>query len=258
MTKRVFAIAAHPDDIEFMMAGTLILLKHAGYEIHYMNVSSGNCGSVIHTTEEIIKIRRDESINASAFIGAIYHESLTNDLEIFYEKTLLMKLGAIIREVAPDIILLQSPNDYMEDHQNTARLAVTAAFARGMKNYITDPLTEPIEKEVTIYHAQPFGNRDGMGQIVLPDIFVNISEVMELKRQMLSLHQSQKQFLDKTQGLGSYIIEMENICRETGSLSGCYEYAEGWRRHYHLGFCQKDSNPLTDSLSANTSHKKSM
>ena len=46
MTKRAMAIAAHPDDIEFMMAGTLILLKESGYEIHYMTLSDGNCGSM--------------------------------------------------------------------------------------------------------------------------------------------------------------------------------------------------------------------
>ena len=40
------AIAAHPDDIEFCMAGTLLLLKRAGWEIQYLNVSRGNLGSV--------------------------------------------------------------------------------------------------------------------------------------------------------------------------------------------------------------------
>ena len=32
MSKRAIAIASHPDDIDFMMAGTLILLKQAGYK----------------------------------------------------------------------------------------------------------------------------------------------------------------------------------------------------------------------------------
>jgi LmbE family N-acetylglucosaminyl deacetylase len=35
--KAAIAIAAHPDDIEFVMAGTLVLLKRAGYETHYFN-----------------------------------------------------------------------------------------------------------------------------------------------------------------------------------------------------------------------------
>ena len=41
------AIAAHPDDIEFVMAGTLLQLREAGWEIHYFNLSSGNMGSTV-------------------------------------------------------------------------------------------------------------------------------------------------------------------------------------------------------------------
>ena len=46
LTERVegVATAAHPDDIEFMMAGTLILLDE-GWDVHCMNVSTGNLGS---------------------------------------------------------------------------------------------------------------------------------------------------------------------------------------------------------------------
>ena len=35
----VFAFSRHPDDIEFMMAGTLLLLKEAGCSLHYMNLA---------------------------------------------------------------------------------------------------------------------------------------------------------------------------------------------------------------------------
>ena len=48
--KSAIAIGAHPDDIEFYMAGTLLLLQQAGYEIHYLNVASGNCGSLEHNS----------------------------------------------------------------------------------------------------------------------------------------------------------------------------------------------------------------
>ena len=44
--RRVLAIAAHPDDIEFCMAGTLLLLKRKGLKIHYLNLSTGNLGSM--------------------------------------------------------------------------------------------------------------------------------------------------------------------------------------------------------------------
>ena len=43
------AIAAHPDDIEFVMAGTLLLLGSAGWDVHCLNLSAGNLGSLTTT-----------------------------------------------------------------------------------------------------------------------------------------------------------------------------------------------------------------
>ena len=60
MTERVFAIAAHPDDIEFLMAGTLILMRRAGCEVHYMCIANGSCGTAELGREDIVRIRRAE------------------------------------------------------------------------------------------------------------------------------------------------------------------------------------------------------
>jgi LmbE family N-acetylglucosaminyl deacetylase len=248
MNRRVFAVAAHPDDIEFLMAGTLILLRRAGYELHYMNIANGSCGSAQHTREEIIRIRRGEARAAAASIGAVYHESLVDDFEIFYEKPLLARMGAVVREVAPEILLVQSPSDYMEDHQNAARLAVSAAFCRSMRNFPTSPPQAPVEQEVTVYHAQPHGNRDPLRQPVQPEIYVDVSEVVGQKRAMLAYHQSQKAWLDRTQGMDSYLDAMEDFCCEVGALSGRFKYAEGWRRRLHLGFCAEGADPLSGAL----------
>ncbi|MCA9153077.1 MAG: PIG-L family deacetylase, partial [Planctomycetales bacterium] len=134
MADRVFAVAAHPDDIEFVMSGTMILLADAGYELHYMNIANGCCGSNETDAETTARIRREEACRAADSIGAAFHESITNDLEIFYDQPTLAKMTSIIRRVAPRILLVHSPQDYMEDHMNACRLAVTAAFARGMPN----------------------------------------------------------------------------------------------------------------------------
>ena len=88
-TKVAFAIAAHPDDIEFYMAGTLLLLKEQGWRIHYMTLSSGSCGSTRHNAATVRKIRRKESKAAAKLLGAEYHPSIADDLEIFYELRLL-------------------------------------------------------------------------------------------------------------------------------------------------------------------------
>lgn len=252
MTRLAFAVAAHPDDIEFVMAGTLILLRQAGYEIHYMNIANGSCGTMHHPREEIIRIRREEARAAAASIGAIYHESLVDDLEIFYERSLLARVGAVMRDVAPEILLLQSPSDYMEDHQNAVRLAVTAAFCRGMPNWRTDPPRDWVSQDVTVYHAQPHGNRDAMRKPVFPEICVDISSVFQVKWDMLACHQSQKTWLDESQGMDSYLIAMRALCEETGRMSGRLGVAEGWRRRSHFGFCAEDADPLSAALSGYT------
>lgn len=248
---KVFAIAAHPDDIEFGMSGTLMLLANAGCEIHYMNVANGSCGSAEHDTETIVAIRLQEAKNAAACIGATFYPPITSDLHIFYNEELLAKIASIIRQVAPDILLVPSPQDYMEDHSITSRLTVTAAFARGMPNFKVTPPVETIENEIAIYHAQPHGNRDGMNQWVRPSIFIDISEMMIAKRKMLAEHKSQKIWLDRSQGFDAYLDVMEQHGREVGSLSGKWKYAEGWRQHNPLGLSGMDYNPLADLLKEN-------
>lgn len=245
---KAFAIAAHPDDIEFVMAGTLMLLGAQGYELHYLNIANGCCGSMLNDRETTARIRAEEGRQAAASIGAVFHPSLVNDLEIFYEQRTLARLTAIVREVSPDIILTHAPIDYMEDHMNACRLAVSAAFCRGMPNFPTDPPTPHVAHDVTIYHAQPHGNRDPLGNPVRPGLFVDVTSIIERKAAMLACHASQKEWLDVTQGLDSYLQTMKDLSGEVGQMSGRFCYAEGWRKHLHLGFCAAEADPLRTAL----------
>ena len=252
MNQRAFAVAAHPDDIEFMMAGTLILLKQAGYEIHVMTVGNGSCGSEQHDAATIATIRRQECIDAAGQIGAVYHESLCPDLEIFYNKELLQRLASVMRDVAPTILLTHPPQDYMEDHMNTCRLALSAAFARGMPNFPVVPSRPPITTPVTVYHALPYSLRDPLNRPVYPELYVDISAVIGEKRRMLAQHRSQKDWLDASQGIDSYLSHMETMSQEVGRMSEHFEFAEGWIRHLPFGYCAEDANPLVETLTGLT------
>ncbi len=243
---RAIAIAAHPDDIEFFMSGTLMRLRDAGAEIHYMNVANGCCGSTRTDAQRTIAVRRDEGIAAADSIGAVYHESICDDLNIFYDKPTLARVASVIREVAPSIILTHSPTDYMEDHVNACRLATTAAFARGMPNFPVVPPRDAIAGYVTVYHAQPYSNRDPLRQIVVPDLFVDVTDLIDRKVEMLAHHKSQKQWLDESQGVDSYLQTLRDLDAEVGRMSGQFQFAEGWRRHLHLGFCEEAADPLRD------------
>lgn len=252
MTAKVaLAIGAHPDDIEFMMAGTLVLLKRAGYQTHYLNLASGSCGSAVHSGAKLRIIRRRESRAAANVLGAIFHDSLLDDLEIYYERSTLRRLAAVIREVNPGILLAPSPQDYMEDHTNACRLAVTAAFVRGMRNFKTEPARKPVASEVTVYHAMPHGLRDPLRQRILPGAFINTTDVQAVKSAALAEHRSQQEWLDASQTMNNYLLTMEGFARELGRRSRRFKKAEGWRRRLHYGFCASDADPLRAALGAN-------
>lgn len=242
--KTAIAIAAHPDDIEFLMSGTLMLLAEAGYEIHYWNLANGSCGTTEYDVADIVAIRRDEAMSAAQRLGAHFHESICNDLEIFYDQATLANVAAVIRDVRPQIVLTHSPVDYMEDHTNTCRLVVTAAFSRSMRNFPVEPPRDPIGGSTTIYHAQPYSHHDPLGHLVRPEQFVDVSDLMDRKVELLACHRSQKLWLDQSQGLDSYLQTLKHLDAQAGSMSGRFDFAEGWRRHWHLGFCEPGADPL--------------
>ena len=117
-----------------------------------------------------------------------------------------------------------------------------------MPNCKVDPPIDCIDNEIAVYHAQPHGNRDGMNKLITPDIFINISEVMTEKRNMLAEHKSQKEWLDRSQGFNAYLDIMKEYGQEVGKMSKHWEYAEGWRQHNPLGLCAANSDPMKEFL----------
>jgi LmbE family N-acetylglucosaminyl deacetylase len=245
------AIAAHPDDIEFYMAGTLLLLKAAGWEIHYLNLSSGNCGSLVMSAPKTRAVRRAEAKRAARILGAHWHPPMCDDLEILYDLKTLRRVAAIVRNVNPAIVLTHSPQDYMEDHMNTCRLAVTAAFSRGMPNFKTTPRKQAITCDVALYHAMPHGLCDGLRRRIVPGAFVNTTSVHATKREALAAHASQKEWLDASQGMDSYLLAVDEMSLAVGRMSRRFKHVEGWRRHLHLGFSAAGADPLATALGRN-------
>ncbi len=131
---------------------------------------------------------------------------------------------------------------------NTARIAVTAAFARSIPGYRTIPARPPMSGAVTIYHATPHGLRDGLRRVIRPDAFVDTTSVHEQKRTALACHESQRAFLAATQGMDHYVRVMDRLSLTVGRMSGRFRHAEGWRRHLHLGFSDEKADPLRMAL----------
>jgi LmbE family N-acetylglucosaminyl deacetylase len=244
----VLAISCHPDDLEFMMGGTLLLLKQAGCSIHYINVANGSAGSATLRPDQTAALRRAEGMKAAEVLGAVFHESLAEDLEVFYTQELIRRVTALVRQVKPDIVLTMSLEDYMEDHMTTGRIAVTATFLRGVANYRSIPDAPAVLEDAMLYHSTPHILTDMMRRPIVPEVYVDVGSVMAEKERALACHASQKEWLDKTQGLDSYLKTMRDLTEKVGSMSGRFRFAEGWRRHSHVGFTRQDSNPLADIL----------
>ncbi|MCA9192717.1 MAG: PIG-L family deacetylase [Planctomycetales bacterium] len=258
ISKSVLAIAAHPDDIEFVMSGTMLQLASRGWELHYFNIADGCCGSTSMNRATCRAVRLKEAQASANLMQAVFYPPICHDLEIFYNEVALAQVCQIVRNAKPSVILTHALADYMEDHQNAARLAVTGAFARSAPNFpdqsrFAQWYANPIEHEVAIYHAQPHGNRDPMGEPVEPTHFVNVTPHIGRKRELLACHASQAQWLDASQRMGSYLSAMEQLNREVGLMSQQFEYCEGWRRHYPMGFSSPDFDPLKSELSADRS-----
>lgn len=246
--KVAIAVGAHPDDVEFYMAGTLVLLRRAGFETHLWHLGSGSCGSRVHPARRLKALRAAEAREAARILGAEYHGSLADDLEILYDLRLLRRAAAVLREVNPAVLLTHSSEDYMEDHTNACRIAVTAAFALGMPNFRTSPPRRAVDADVAVYHAMPHGLRDPLRRAVAPGAWVDTTEVFDLKLAALAAHKTQQDWLEESQGMNSYLRTMEELSLELGRQSGRFRHAEGWRRRLHLGFSLEEKDPLADAL----------
>jgi LmbE family N-acetylglucosaminyl deacetylase len=242
------AIAAHPDDIEFVMAGTLLLLKEAGWDTHYLNVTNGDMGSTVMNAAQTARVRRKESQEAARLLGAKWHPSFCPDLGVFYTDENIRRVSAIVRQVKPAIVLTHALADYMEDHMAVARLAVTGTFTRGVPNYLSIPQRPPILDSCVLYHAMPHGQCTPMRVPVRPEIYVDTSSVQVKKRAALGCHASQKEWLDATQGMNSYLATMDGFSLRLGKQTRKFAHAEGWTRHLHFGFGAEEDDPLRDVL----------
>ena len=104
----ILAVAAHPDDIEFNMAGTLSLLAKAGFVPHMMNLSRSSLDSNELAEPEVAKMRRQEAERSAAVIDAIYHPPIADDLLILYDERLLRQMVAVVREIRPGWLALSA------------------------------------------------------------------------------------------------------------------------------------------------------
>ena len=244
MNKIVLSLGAHPDDAEFMCAGTLVLLREKGWQVHIATMAPGDCGTVEYGREEISRIRRAEAAKSASILDGSYHCLECGDIFISYDRPTLLKAIELVRKVRPTIVFTLSPSDYMVDHEMASRIAQTACFAGGVVN-IEIAGAELFEPVPYLYYLDPVEGKDNFGAEVKAGTIVDITGVMDTKEKMLCCHESQRNWLLKHHGIDDYVITMKKLGEQRGREINS-RFAEGFRQH--LGHAYPQDNILKAEL----------
>jgi LmbE family N-acetylglucosaminyl deacetylase len=241
MPNVILSILAHPDDAEFLCAGTLIRLKREqGFDVHIASMTAGDCGSAELASAGIARIRRGEGAAAAALIGGVYHCLDERDLLIFYGERTLEKVTRLLRLVRPDIVLTHSPSDYMLDHEVTSTIVRAAAFGAPIPNFLAERgLGTPLPHIPHLYYCDAIEGKDPLGRDIPPGVCVDISAVIDTKAEMLASHASQREWLLKHHGMDQYVQAMKDWGAKLGREIGV-SFAEGFRQHLGHSYPQEN------------------
>lgn len=244
--KRVLAFGCHPDDIEFMAAGTVALLAERGYEIHLATLTGGEVGSPTLSSEAIKACRLAEAAASAKVLRGHYHYAGGRDLEIEYNEFYRKAATRIVREVAPEIVLTLPPSDYMADHEIASRLVANAAYIAPVPLYDCGTQAPPLARAPYVYYWNAIGLKDVFGRALPVQFGVDITQVIGVKERMLACHASQREWMAAL-GFDHYVKLMRKWALEQGKLMGC-EFGECFIQHRGAGF--PDDNRLAEVLGA--------
>jgi N-acetylglucosamine malate deacetylase 1 len=242
---KVLAVMAHPDDVELLCAGTLILLKRAGWDVHIATMTAGDMGSMKHSSAAISKIRRKEAAASAKLLGAGYTCLGFNDLTVAYSEASKRIVTGLLRAVRPDLMILHAPECYMADHTESSRIAREAAFASTIPNWkasFNGKAVKPCDKMPSILYADPVDHVDHLGRHVGARYVVDITSVIDDKEKMLASHASQRSWLHEQHGEDEYLhwMRRQGAARAADFATESVKYAEGFRPHLGSGFPKQD------------------
>ena len=206
MSKRnILCTAAHPDDIAHAMGGTAMLLKDR-YKLHVVCATKGERGIKGKSMSEAAAIREKEEAAACATMGAELTFLGEIDGEVFAGRDVCERIAAIVKELEPVAVFTLWPIN-VADHLMAAAATVKALYMAD--RFFTTEL---------YFYENGMGGQTNQFE---PDLYVNISDVIEQKRALVRCHASQ----NPSERMVEDVIDRSRI---RGRLARC-EYAEGFK-----------------------------
>jgi len=191
--KKLLIIGAHSADFVWRAGGTIALVTSQGGSATVIALSYGERGESGElwkdpgqTIENVKRVRHEQANSAAEILGAEFRCFDLGDYPLTITDEVMARLADLFREVEPHILLTHTPVDpFNPDHpvacqavQKARLLASGAGVASAFKN-ITPPdlyFFEPHQPELCEF---------------MPNTFVDITPVMELKRKAMEVMQAQ-------------------------------------------------------------------
>jgi bacillithiol biosynthesis deacetylase BshB1 len=175
----VLAIAAHPDDVELTVGGTLIKLAQMGYKTGALDLTRGESG-----TRGTPEIRATEAERAAQLLGLSVRENLDlGDARIWENEESRVRLVRALRLLRPRVVFTQFWEDPHPDHAHTSQLVREACHVSGLAKYDQESGQERWRPSCVAYFLFP--------RTVAPSFIVDISETSERKWEAIRAYASQ-------------------------------------------------------------------
>jgi N-acetylglucosamine malate deacetylase 1 len=181
----IIIIGAHPDDPD-EDGGTAYKWAQAGHDVLMVSLTNGDAGHQSIKAKELAKIRREEARKAGEVIGVRYITLDNHDGQLMPTYKNRLEVIRLIREQKADLVIFPRPYDYHPDHRYTGTLVLDAAYMVTVPTIL--PKVPHLEKNpVFLFCADGFIHPEPF----VPDVCVDIDDVIEKKMDMYHQHKSQ-------------------------------------------------------------------
>ncbi|MDD2439246.1 MAG: PIG-L family deacetylase [Methanosarcinaceae archaeon] len=162
---RVLSLGAHPDDIEIGMGGTLAKYSKKGHEVLML----------IATVPNKKEMRIKESEKAARILGAELNILNINPEKLVFSRELVRELDKVMSDFCPDVVFTHWVHDSHQDHVSIAKATIASTRKNGYSVYMYE---QTIPGGIVPYCFRP-------------QMYVDISDVIELKKESVIAHKSQ-------------------------------------------------------------------
>jgi LmbE family N-acetylglucosaminyl deacetylase len=227
--KIALGIGAHPDDLDYMAAGSLARLAAEGCDVYYVIITDGSKGSSDKTmsSKELVKLRQDEQRAACKILGVkdVFFLGYEDGM---LEVTMQLKCDIVrqIRRLKPDVVFAMDPSMLYDtergfinhpDHRAGGQAVMDAVFplARDHLSFpelYNDEKLEPHKVKTLL-----------LTNFTTQNFFIDIQDTLQLKLDALAAHASQ------VPDLAAAHTMIRQMAEATGKQTNL-QFAEGFVR----------------------------